>query len=143
VSARARGCPADSEASRPQRGPAWPHCLVRLASRYERGEARPGRLRSRRQGPQARGSVWGEGFDPVQCCFAVRDDRGGPPLTCDPHLPGMTARARRVPAVPDAARTQHGPGIIRSHELGSTFDRLHSAADAARRPRRPSVVVRE
>jgi hypothetical protein len=50
------------------------------------------------------------GSNPAQCCSAVRGRSGGPPLTCDPHSPIVPARARRGPAVPDAARTQHGPG---------------------------------
>jgi hypothetical protein len=48
--------------------------------------------------------------NPVRRCFAVRCRSGGPPMTCDSYSPTVTARGRRGPAVPDAARTQHGPG---------------------------------
>jgi hypothetical protein len=50
------------------------------------------------------------GSNPVRCCSAVRGCSGGPPVTCDPRSPSVTARARPGPAVPDAKRTQRGPG---------------------------------
>jgi hypothetical protein len=50
------------------------------------------------------------GANPERCCFAVRGRGRGLPVTCDPDSPTVTARARRGPPVPDAVRTQHGPG---------------------------------
>jgi hypothetical protein len=58
------------------------------------------------------------GSNPVQCFSAVQGRSGGPPMTCDPHSPTMTARARRGPAVPDAMRTQRGPEATSYRELG-------------------------
>jgi hypothetical protein len=59
----------------------------------------------------------------ARCLQAVRSDSKPPPpqlsgrglrrakpLTCGSYSPTATARARRGPAVPDAVRTQHGPG---------------------------------
>jgi hypothetical protein len=39
-------------------------------------------------------------------------------MTCDPHSPSMTARARRGPAVPHDVRTQRGPRAMSYRELG-------------------------
>jgi hypothetical protein len=58
------------------------------------------------------------GSNPVPCCSAVRGRSGGPPVTCDPHSPTVTARARRGPAVPDAMRTERGPRCMCHRELG-------------------------
>jgi hypothetical protein len=58
------------------------------------------------------------GSNPVRCCSAVRGRSGGPPVTCDPHSPTVTARARRGPAVPDAMRTERGPRCMCHRELG-------------------------
>jgi hypothetical protein len=58
---------------------------------------------------------WGRwDSNPAPRCCPVQGRDGERPLTCDADSPMVTARARRGPAVPDAARIQCGPG----HELG-------------------------
>ena len=47
--------------------------------------------------------------NPAPRCFALRGRSGGCRVTCDSRSPGVTARARPGPAVPDAMRTQRGP----------------------------------
>jgi hypothetical protein len=58
------------------------------------------------------------GSNPVPCCFALCGRSIAGFVTCDSELPTVTARACREPAVPDAARTQHGPGRQVHRELG-------------------------
>jgi hypothetical protein len=57
-----------------------------------------------------KGSCRRRDSNPAPCCFAIRGRGGGCRVTCDACSPAVTARARREPAVPDAARTQRGPG---------------------------------
>jgi hypothetical protein len=52
------------------------------------------------------------GSNPSPGCYADRGWSGGPPVTCDPHSPSVTAPARWRPAVPHAVRTQHGPATL-------------------------------
>jgi hypothetical protein len=49
------------------------------------------------------------GSNPAPGCFIFRGRDSERPLTCDAESPTLTTRDRRVPAVPDAVRTQHGP----------------------------------
>jgi hypothetical protein len=73
------------------------------------GEARPSATPASLQGPPARGRV---GWDskPLPRRFHRRGYRGEGAVACGFFLPAVTARARPRPAVPDAMRTQRGPG---------------------------------
>jgi hypothetical protein len=66
------------------------------------------------------------GSNPVQCSSAVRGRSGGPPATCDLLWPGMTARARRGPAVPGAVRTQRGPSFLTEWQVADRKSRRRS-----------------
>jgi hypothetical protein len=70
----------------------------------------------------------GEWFEPVARHF--RRPRSARWPACDVrfHLPTVTARAQQEPTVPDAVRTQHGPGSRAYGELGKHLP-------AARHPR--------
>jgi hypothetical protein len=59
-------------------------------------------------GRQNRGWRWDS--NPAPACFAVQGRSTECLVTCDSSIPAVTARARQGPAVPDAVRTQHGPG---------------------------------
>jgi hypothetical protein len=61
--------------------------------------------------------------NPAPGCFAVQGRDGERPLTCDAGSPTLTASARRGPAVPDAVRTQRGPGRRATASLGSAVGR--------------------
>jgi hypothetical protein len=83
--------------------------------------------------------------NPVQRCSAGRGRSGGPPLTWDPHSPSMTARARPGPALPDAVRTQRGPGRQVHRELGKhpPVVRRGLLMQLGRRRRRPWLSVND
>ena len=88
------------------------------------GVAQPGDTSLGWHGPPARGSYWVRGSNPAPGCFAVQANNGEWPEACDADSPTLTARARRGPAVPDAVRTQHGPGRRATASLGSTLGPL-------------------
>jgi hypothetical protein len=64
------------------------------------------------------------GSNPVPGCFAVRGWSGDGPVSCDSHVPTVTARAHRGPAVSDTVRTQRGPGACATASLGSSLGPL-------------------
>jgi hypothetical protein len=53
------------------------------------------------------------GSNPVPPCFAVRGSRDECRVTCDSRTPAVTASVRLRPPLPDAVRTQRGPGPLR------------------------------
>ena len=106
------------------------------------GEAHPGDTSLRWQGPQARGSYWVRGSNPAPGCFAVQANNGEWPVACDADSLTLTARARRGPAVPDAVRTQHGPGRRATASLGSTLGPLGTGRSYSLGVHGPTVVVR-
>jgi hypothetical protein len=75
------------------------------------------------------------GSNPGPGCFAVQGCDGERPLTCDADSPTLPARARRGPAVPDAARTQHG--AARPHPSGRRLSRQARGSQRARPPGGP------
>ena len=86
---------------------------------------------------------WRWDSNPAPGCFAVPGRDGERPLTCDADSPTLTARARRGPAVPDAVRTQHGPGRRPTASLGSTRGplRLRLLMQLSRPGHRPWLTV--
>jgi hypothetical protein len=71
-----------------------------------------GRRRGRQRGRFQLIASSVRGSNPAPCCLAVRGPCGEGSLTCDSYWPGVTAGARRGPAVPGAARTQRGPASL-------------------------------
>ena len=63
-----------------------------------------------RKGQHAHAGRWVRDSNPAPGCFAVQGRGGGCLVTCDCRSPTVTARDHRGPAVPDAVRTQRGPG---------------------------------
>ena len=98
-------------------------CLrARLSCRWTRTYSPQARARSRvgkARSPRMRWSLRRRsGIRTALGCFAVRGPSGDAPVTCDSHLPTVTARVHRGPAVSDAVRTQRGPGCSCYRELG-------------------------
>jgi hypothetical protein len=79
-------------------------CLAYVA-RLPEGE---GRSLQRRELDVRRLGRWDS--NPAPASFAVRGRSADRRVTCDARSPTLTARARTGPAVPDAVRTQRGPG---------------------------------
>jgi hypothetical protein len=63
------------------------------------------------------------GSNPAPSCFAGQGRSGECRVTCGSRMPAVTDRARRGPAVPDAVRTQHGPGSRTYRGLGKYLGR--------------------
>jgi hypothetical protein len=61
-------------------------------------------------GAESTGRCRRRGSSPPSPCCACRGPGREGALSCGSPQPVVTAPARRRPAVPDAARTQHGPG---------------------------------
>ena len=69
-------------------------------------------------GQRAGGGCRRGDLNPAPGYSAVRGRSGECLVTCDSRSPTPPARARRGPAVPDAVRTQRGPGRQAHRELG-------------------------
>jgi hypothetical protein len=116
VSARAHGCPAESDASRPQRGMAVLAELIRShqgASGVRPVLGGPVLAGKPRRGAAAGGAAWQpskwDSNPPSARCACRGPGREGA-LTYGSPPPVVTAHARQGPAVSGAARTQRGPG---------------------------------